>query len=144
MKNIDNYLDKLSSAIDSMQQEANFYLVIQLFDKLKEFQGILKSENVKTEIGLTSKNSLVNLGYWIEFDNSNEDMIDMFEKSGIKTAKGINDVENLLNLPLTLTEDMTLEIFVKKCTTENYQKEFLSYKLETQLSEGKHIPKKKI
>lgn len=51
MKNIDNYLDKLSSAIDSMQQEANFYLVIQLFDKLKEFQGILKSENIKTEIG---------------------------------------------------------------------------------------------
>ena len=144
MKNIDNYLDKLNTTIDNMQQEANFYLVLQLFDKLKEFQGILKSENIKTEIRLTSKNSLVNLGYWIEFDNSNEYMIEMFGKAGIKTAKGINYLDHLLNLPFTITEDMTLEIFVKKCTTENYQKEFLSYKLETQLSEGKHIPKKKI
>ena len=144
MKNIDNYLDKLNTTIDNMQQEANFYLVLQLFDKLKEFQGILKSENIKAEIGLTPKNSLVRVGYWIDFDNSNEDMINMFEKSGIKTAKGINYLDHLLNLPFTITEDMTLEIFVKKCTTENYQKEFLSYKLETQLSESKHISKKKI
>lgn len=87
---------------------------------------------------------MVNLGYWIDFDNFNDDMIDMFEKSGIKTAKGINDLGNLLHLPLTFTEDMTLEIFVKNCTTENYQKEFISYKLENQLSEGKQISKKKI
>lgn len=144
MKNIDDYLDKLNSTIDNMQQEANFYLVVQLFDKLKEFQNMLKADGLKTEIGLTSKNSLSNPGFWMEFDNSNEDMREMFNKVKIKTAKGINDIEHLLELPVTFHENMTLNDFVKNCTTENYQKEFLSYKLETQLPESKHIPKKKI
>jgi hypothetical protein len=144
MKNVDDYLDNLNNTIDSMQKEANFYLVIQLFDKLKEFQTLLKAENAKTEIGITSKNSLANPGYWMEFDNSNEDMVEMFNKAGIKTAKGINHIEHLFELPMTFTEDMTLDNFVKNCTTENYQKEFLSYKLDTQLSEKKHISKKKI
>ena len=144
MKNIDNHLDKLNSAIKVMREEADFYLVIQLFDKLKEFYKIAKHENSKTDIILISKNSISNPGYWIEFDNSNEDMEKMFTQAGIKFAHGISNIEHHLKLPLTIKEYMTLEDFVEAYTTENYQKEFLAYNLDMNLCETKGVNKMKI
>lgn len=46
----------------------------------------------------------------------------LFKQAGIKIASGINSIENHLNLPLTITEKITLDDFVEKYTTENYQK----------------------
>lgn len=144
IKDIDIYLESTNKIIFDMQKQVNFYTVIQLFNKLKEFCEICKSNGYKSNIEISSKDSTFDLGFWLNFDNSFVDMQDTLESEGISTSESMKKIENYLNLPFTMTKDMTLGDFVQNCTSEDYQKKFLAYKLDEVLNQKNKSAKLKI